>query len=96
MGQDKQGNCIYFMGLWYQREKLVHTIMTLLDLAGIETSEYIFQDVFPIINFSTKCGGALSKRLHLTNIGCRISIWGIQRRYYEFVALVEKLKMQVE
>lgn len=96
MGQDDKGNFIYFIGLWYPRKKLIQTLLTLLDITGVKDDEYMFQDVLPLINFSTKFGGALSKRFDLPSIGCRLSIWGIQRCYYNFVDLVTGVKGRLE
>ena len=96
MGKDTLGNSVYFMGMWNQRQQLASAIELLLSESGVPSKEFIFQDSFPVLNFSTKIGGALSKRLLITSLGRRISIWGIQRRYWQFVSLVEKVKKQLE
>lgn len=96
MGDDEYGNSIYFMGMWNQRQALAGTLEKLLIAAGISPDKYILQDSFPVLNFSTKVGGALSKRLLITSLGRRISVWGIQRRYPQFVSLVENVKKRLE
>lgn len=96
MGDDAYGNSIYFMGMWNQRQALAGTLEKLLKAAGISSDKYILQDSFPVLNFSTKVGGALSKRLLITSLGRRISVWGIQRRYPQFVSLVENVKKRLE
>lgn len=95
MGQDEYGHQVYFMGLWNQRDQLIAAANELLRGAGVPPSAYYFQDAFPMINFSTKVGGLLSKRYRLTTLGRRITVWGIQRRYPSFVAMVEGVKKRV-
>lgn len=92
MGRDEIGNNIYFMGLWNQRDKLTEVIQTFLALGGKKPQDYILQDAFPLITFSTKCGGLLSKKLSITDFGRSLTIWGVRRRYGEFVRLVEQVK----
>lgn len=96
MGNDEFGNPVYFMGMWNQRQALASTLERLLAAGGIPSETYILQDSFPMLNFSTKVGGALSKRLLFTSLGRRISVWGIQRRYPQFVSLVENVKKRLE
>lgn len=96
MGDDEYGNAIYFMGMWNQRQALAGTLEKMLMTAGISADKYILQDSFPLLNFSTKVGGALSKRLLITTLGRKISVWGIQRRYPQFVSLVENVKKRLE
>jgi len=96
MGVDGLNNSIYFMGMWNQRNSLKQVLCDLLETAGIDKEEYLFADVFPLINFSTKFGGALSKRLHLTTLGRQILIWGIQKQYHEFISLVTNVKIRLE
>ena len=95
MGPDEFGNSIYFIGFWSQRRQLADALTTFLASGGIPRSEYILQDAFPLINFSTKLGGLLSKRYRLTGFGRRITIWGLQRQYPQFVALVTDLKQRL-
>lgn len=92
MGVDEFGNRVYFMGMRTERQAVTHAIRTLLQMAQISADDYILQDSFPLINFSTKLGGALSKRFEITWIGRKISVWGIQRRYPQFVELVQRVK----
>ena len=96
MGNDELGHSIYFMGMWNQRQVLAPALVHFLTLGGVKQQDYIFQDSFPMLNFSTKVGGALSKRFRCTTVGRRLSVWGIQQKYPQFVALVEKLKEQLE
>lgn len=92
MGQDENGNAVYFMGMWSQRSGIRNAIVTMLDTAGISRGSYILHDAFPLINFSTKLGGLLSKRCRLTGFGRRITVWGLRRQYPHFVALVAAVK----
>lgn len=94
MGVDEWQNQIYFIGFWNCRRELVEVLETILSLNGIEKDKYMFIDAFSLINFSTKLGGALSKRFCLTKIGRKFSVWGIQRRYFDFVKLVKTVKRQ--
>lgn len=95
MGSDNQGNGIYFMGLWSQRRNLESSIQALLNAAGVNQEDYLLQDAFPLINFSTKLGGLLSKRYRLTGIGRVITIWGMRRQYRLFVELVDEVKKKL-
>jgi hypothetical protein len=92
MGSDEQGNSIFFIGLWNQRQNLTASIQSLLDAAGVERNSYLLQDAFPLINFSTKLGGLLSKRYRLTSLGRKITVWGMRRQYWRFVDLVARVK----
>ncbi|HAK72902.1 MAG TPA: hypothetical protein DCP36_03685 [Sporomusaceae bacterium] len=96
MGCDEKNNSVYFMGMWNQREKITCTIQSLLKIAGLQDSSFILQDAFPLINFSTKCGGLLSKRSSFTKVGRSLTIWGMQRQYPEFVKLVNSVKNRLE
>lgn len=95
MGMDEYGHRVFFMGMWNQRIVLSGAIRQLLTISGIQDREYILQDAFPLITFSTKFGGALSKRFCLTYLGRRLSVWGIQRRYGEFIDLVKGVKSRL-
>ncbi|MDR7865363.1 MAG: DUF3189 family protein [Sporomusaceae bacterium] len=92
MGQDEYGHSVYFLGLWDQRQPLMAAAQALLATAGVDEQDRLFQDAFPLINFSTKLGGLLSKRYRLTNIGRRMTVWGMQRQYPAFVAMVADVK----
>jgi hypothetical protein len=96
MGLDKKGNKTYFMGMWSERRSLAVAIEELLDSLGVERGSYLMQDAFPLLNFSTKFGGLLSKRYHLTQLGRRITVWGIKRQYARFVQLVREVGARVE
>lgn len=96
MGDDAKGNAVYFMGMWNQRQPLSTALQKLLLAGGISADAFIFQDSFPVLNFSTKIGGVLSKRFFITSLGRKVSVWGIQRRYPEFVSLVEGVKKRLE
>lgn len=92
MGRDEFGHQVYFMGLWDQRRSLVAAATTLLDAGGVSGRDYLLADAFPLINFSTKVGGLLSKRYSLTGLGRRITVWGMKRQYPCFVAMVAGVK----
>jgi len=96
MGCDEHGNKIYFMGLWSQRQNLMVSMQSLLDAAGVERSQYFLQDAFPLINFSTKIGGLLSKRYRLTSLGRKITVWGMRRQYWRFVEMVTEVKNKLD
>lgn len=96
MGVDEQQNEIYFMGMWSDRGNISASILTVLELSGISKEEYLLQDAFPLINFSTKLGGLMSKRYSLTRLGRSITVWGIQRQYPAFVRLVNEVKSHLE
>lgn len=95
MGRDEFGHSVYFLGLRDQRLPLMAAVGTLLATAGVSEETYLFQDTFPLINFSTKLGGLLSKRYSLTAFGRRITVWGIRRRYPVFVDMVAEVKTRL-
>ncbi len=95
MGRDERGHDVYFLGLWDQRLPLIDAVATLLAAGGVDGRAFFFQDAFPLINFSTKIGGLLSKRYCLTTIGRRITVWGMQRQYPAFVAMVAEVKKKL-
>lgn len=95
MGLDERGHRVYFLGLWDQRVPLMNAVGALLAAGGVDERTYLFQDAFPLINFSTKVGGLLSKRYCLTTLGRRITVWGMQRQYQAFVAMVEAVKKKL-
>jgi hypothetical protein len=95
MGRDENGHSVYFLGLWDQRLPLMSAVGTLLATAGVNERDFLFQDAFPLINFSTKLGGLLSKRYCLTTLGRRITVWGMQRQYPAFVAMVAEVKKKL-
>jgi hypothetical protein len=92
MGRDEFGHNVFFLGLRDQRLPLMDAVGTLLATAGVSENAFLFQDAFPLINFSTKIGGLLSKRYCLTSFGRRITVWGMQRQYPAFVAMVAAVK----
>lgn len=92
MGDDEAGNHVYFMGMRNQRENITAVIKSMLLLSGWQEDEYILQDAFPLINFSTKFGGLLSKRWYVTNLGRSLTIWGMRRQYPMFVTMVAQVK----
>ncbi|MDT8901201.1 DUF3189 family protein [Anaeroselena agilis] len=95
MGRDEYGHNVYFLGLWDQRLPIMAAVGALLATASIDEQDYFFQDAFPLINFSTKIGGLLSKRYCLTSIGRRITVWGMQRQYPAFVSMVADVKSKL-
>lgn len=95
MGRDERGHSVFFLGLWDQRLPLMNAVGTILAAAGVDERDYLFQDAFPLINFSTKIGGLLSKRYCLTTLGRRITVWGMQRQYPAFAAMVAEVKKKL-
>ena len=95
MGRDKEGHHVYFMGMWSQRADITSTIQTVLALGGWKQEDYILQDAFPLINFSIKFGGLLSKRWRFTKLGRSLTIWGMRRQYPAFVKMVEEVQLRI-
>lgn len=95
IGLDEYGNNVYCMGMWNQRDNLKQVLTSVLHLAEVQSDEFFLQDAFPLITFSTKMGGALSKRMKLTLLGRWMSVWGIKRRYFDFVQLVAQVKARL-
>lgn len=92
MGIDSWGNEVYCMGWGIYRED----ILSLLLLLTHSNKEFIFNQVIfvyalPIADRFIRLGGFLSRRLGLL-LGRPLIIKGIQRKYFEFVKLVKKVK----
>jgi len=96
MGYDSRGNKTYCMGMWNKRQSLTAAIEEYLDGASVDRGSYLLQDAFPLINFSTKFGGLLSKRYSMTKLGRRLTVWGMQRQYMRFVELVREVKARLD
>lgn len=92
VGKDEDGRPVYCLGLWACHEELVAAMRLFLQCIGIGRSMYLFVNAFALINFSTKLGGMLSKRLGFVAIGRVLSVWGIRRRYAKFVQKVMTVK----
>ncbi|TYP54918.1 DUF3189 family protein [Thermosediminibacter litoriperuensis] len=96
MGRDERGIEVYIIGMTSQRKLVKRAIVSFLEHSGVNTDNLFFIDTLPLVNFKTKVGGILSRRLGLVFLGRPLTIKGIQERYFEFVKLVEIVKKRVE
>lgn len=92
VGSDENGRDVYCLGLWANYEELVTALTQFLSCLGLAKDSYLFVNAFALINFSTKLGGVLSKRLGIIALGRLLSVWGIRRRYADFRQLVGMVK----
>lgn len=92
IGRDERGRAVYCLGLWADHAALVAALTKFLLFLGIGEDDFLFVNAFALINFSTKLGGVLSKRLGITAVGRMLSVWGIRRRYADFRRLIATVK----
>lgn len=93
MGIDSWGNEVYCMGWGIYKDDILSLILLLTN----EDNQFIFDhtifiDALPVADRLIKLGGFLSRRLGLVAIGRPFIMEGIQRRYFEFVRLVNTVK----
>lgn len=95
MGQDEFGHEVYFMGMRSGSTIVKKAIYSFFHVSQLPLEQVRFIDALHVINFSTKIGGGLSRRLGCICIGRRLSAWGIQQRYHGFIDLVREVKQSM-
>jgi len=95
MGYDEYKNEVYFIGMRRSSELVKRAIYSFLNLCQIPQEQARFIDALHVINFSTKIGGGLSRRLGCIRPGRWLSAWGVQRCYPDIVELVNKVKIDL-
>lgn len=93
IGRDKELREIYALGMGPHRNeytKIAYNFIFQFEKAEKKDIQII--NVIPLLSFSTKIGGFLSRRLGLIRLGRPITVNGIQKRYEFFVDLVKDVK----
>ncbi|MCR1898196.1 DUF3189 family protein [Irregularibacter muris] len=92
MGMDIWYNEVYCMGLGPLKEKALSSILFLeKHREEFLCEQAIFIYALPIVDVGVRIGGFLSRGLGITFLGRTIIIQGLQRRYFEFVKLVNRV-----
>lgn len=93
MGIDEFGNEIYVVGMGPKREACAAYVYDLVT-AAIGSCYGALQIVnsIALINNYVRIGGFISKQLLLSKIGKPLTAYGIQRNYFDYVALVKSVK----
>ncbi len=93
MGVDIKGNRVYFLGLGHARNyymELLHEFYKECNI-GLE-NDIIVTDVTILLNFFTRLGGFMSRKLNMVSIGRPLTVYGILKKYPSFVELVKNVK----
>ncbi|MGB9809508.1 MAG: DUF3189 family protein, partial [Caldanaerobacter sp.] len=67
-----------------------------LTIFGISKKEILVVDALPAIGLTTKIGGFASRRLGIISLGRPITVYGILKRYKNFVELVTDIKTKLQ
>ncbi|NNG66084.1 DUF3189 family protein [Caldanaerobacter subterraneus] len=96
MGKDEFGNEVYIVGARNGRDVVTKAIYSFLNLYGISEKEVLVVDALPAIGITTKIGGIASRRLGIISLGRPITVYGILKRYKNFVELVTAIKTKLQ
>lgn len=92
MGRDEFNNDVYILGAKNGRKIVIKAAYSFLSQYGISKKEIIFIDALPTIGLTTKIGGIASRRLGAVLIGRPLTVYGIIKKYNNFVKLVTDVK----
>ena len=93
MGTDEKLREIYALGMGPYRTvytKIAYNFA--FQLANRDKGDIQIVNVTPLLSFSVKLGGFMSRCLGLIKLGRPLTVFGIQKRYDFFVELVEDVK----
>ncbi|MGI6485007.1 MAG: DUF3189 family protein [Thermoanaerobacterales bacterium] len=96
MGRDEFDSEVFILGMTNERKLVKKAILSFFSICGISTDDIMMIDTLKNVNFKTRIGGYLSRRLGCITLGRPLTIKGIQERYTDFVDLVEKVKEREE
>lgn len=91
-GDDEWGHPVYTIGFGPEQAQAKQAVLSLLEQAGIDTSDLLLCYALPQINRWAKIGGALSRRYGLVSIGRPLSAFGIRSSYDRLVRFVHGVK----
>lgn len=97
MGQDKYNNEIYVIGMGsYRRQGSELIYQFINEIKGRCRGEVVIINSIALINLEIRIGGFLSRKLGLINLGRRIIVYGISKKYNRFVQLVEEINKRLQ
>lgn len=96
VGDDRQGNQVYFMGFGPQKQMVRQGVIDYLRINGVDTEGLLFVDAIVHATWLTCVGGYLSRRLGLIRIGRPLTIIGILQNYRAFTELVRSVYAQID
>ncbi|HZJ76179.1 MAG TPA: DUF3189 family protein [Oscillospiraceae bacterium] len=93
MGTDTELRKVYALGMGpYRSEYTKIAYNFAFQLAGKNKEDIRIINVVPLLSFSVKLGGFISRRVGLIKLGRPLTIWGIRKRYDLFTELVKDVK----
>ncbi|QUH20931.1 DUF3189 family protein [Alkaliphilus sp. B6464] len=93
IGTDEKLREIYALGMGpYRREYTEIAYNFAFQLSNDVKKNIQIINVIPLLSFSVKIGGFLSRRVGLIKLGRPLTVAGIQKRYNLFIELVEDVK----
>ncbi|GAB6098658.1 DUF3189 family protein [Halanaerocella petrolearia] len=95
-GQDELGNEVYILGMGSKRNLVKEVLLNFLELYDINSNQIMLVAALPYVNFLTKIGGNLSRRFGLVKLGRPLTIYSLQKSYFEYVDLVFKVKQRLK
>ena len=95
-GADEFGNLVYVLGLGSKRQLMKELLLDYLSLFNINTGEIMLVASLPYVNFFTKLGGVLSRKLGLVSLGRLLVTYTLQNLYPEYNELVKQVKSQLK
>jgi len=93
VGTDEKLRDIYIVGMGpYRREYTEIAYNFTYSLCSSATGDIRIVNVIPLLNFTIRLGGFLSRRLGLIGMGRPLTVKGIQKNYPLFIDLVRDVK----
>lgn len=93
MGTDTELRKIYALGMGpYRSEYTKIAYNFAFQLVGENKEDIRIINVVPLLSFSVKLGGFISRRVGLIKLGRPLTISGIRKRYDLFIRLVKDVK----
>ncbi|MFO7819951.1 MAG: DUF3189 family protein [Halanaerobacter sp.] len=95
-GKDEFGNLVYVLGLGAKKSLLKEFLLDYLKLFEINSKDIFLVSAYPYVNYLTKLGGILSRRLGLVSLGRPIVTYTLQKLYPEYNKLVTEVKAKLK
>ncbi|SMO42151.1 DUF3189 family protein [Melghirimyces algeriensis] len=91
-GKDECGISVYTLGLGREWQVGLRSVESLLQLIGQDPSTFRIVHALNCITFTTKLGGALSRKYGFWWMGRRLAAYGVRKSYPRLVTLVQEVK----
>lgn len=91
-GYDELGNEVFIIGMGGQRDVVKKSIQSFLKDSGVPQTSYVIINTLSYVNWWTRIGGFLSRRLGVVKIGRPLTVFGLKKVYFDFVKMVVKAK----